>query len=36
MSEQAVAQSAPAPAATAEPAIIECKGLGKTYVSGKL
>ena len=36
MSEQAVAQSAPVPATSAEPPIIECKGLGKTYISGKL
>jgi putative ABC transport system ATP-binding protein len=37
MSEQAVAESAPAPAPTSgQPTIIECKGLGKTYVSGKL
>ena len=36
MSEQAVAQSAPAAATSAEPVIIECKDLGKTYISGKL
>ncbi len=36
MSEQAVAESAAAPAASGQPTIIECKGLGKTYVSGKL
>ena len=36
MSEQAVAESASAPAASRQPTIIECKGLGKTYVSGKL
>ena len=37
MSEQAVAESAPAPAPTSgQPTIIECIGLGKTYVSGKL
>ena len=36
MSEQVVAESTPNPAASGQPAIIECKGLGKTYVSGKL
>ena len=38
MSEQAVAESAvaSASAASGQPSIIECKGLGKTYVSGKL
>ncbi len=36
MSEQAVAASTPSPAASAQPAIIECEGLGKTYISGKL
>lgn len=38
MSEQAVAESASASAsaASSQPTIIECKGLGKTYVSGKL
>jgi len=37
MSEEAVAQqSAAEPVATAEPPIIDCKGLGKTYTSGKL
>ena len=34
MSEQAVAESAPT--ASSQPAIIDCKGLGKTYISGKL
>ena len=34
MNEQAVAKSDPT--ASSQPAIIDCKGLGKTYVSGKL
>ncbi|MDP6686561.1 MAG: ABC transporter ATP-binding protein [Acidobacteriota bacterium] len=34
MSEQAVAESAPT--ASSQLAIIDCKGLGKTYISGKL
>ncbi len=36
MSEQAVAQVAPEEVAASQPTIIECKGLGKTYISGKL
>ena len=36
MSEQAVAESVSAPVASGQPTIIECKGLGKTYISGKL
>ena len=36
MSEQAVAESAAAPATSGQPTIIDCKGLGKTYISGKL
>ena len=36
MSEQAVAQIAPEEVAASQPTIIECKGLGKTYISGKL
>ena len=36
MSEQAVAASTTSPAASAQPTIIECSGLGKTYISGKL
>ena len=36
MSEQAVAASTPEAAPSAEPTIIECSGLGKTYISGKL
>ena len=34
MSEQAVAESGQT--ASSQPVIIDCKGLGKTYVSGKL
>ena len=34
MNEQAVAKSDPT--ASSQPAIIDCKGLGKTYISGKL
>lgn len=36
MSEQAVAEAAPDHVAAGQPNIIECKGLGKTYSSGKL
>ena len=36
MSEQAVAEAAPNNVAASQPTIIECKGLGKTYISGKL
>lgn len=36
MSEQAVAEVAPDDVAAGQPTIIECKGLGKTYRSGKL
>ncbi len=36
MSEQAVAQIATEEVAASQPTIIECKGLGKTYISGKL
>ncbi len=36
MSEQAIAEAAPNDVAASQPTIIECKGLGKTYISGKL